>query len=84
MKKILAIILALIFIISLCGCSIEEDYSYENEESNTVYLYDFNGNILQTWKNVDYYYGSENEVYFYWRNGQRVEIYNAPVVIIED
>lgn len=86
MKKILIFILALVFVIAFCGCGTEENYSSNyNEEKTTVYMYDFNGNILQQWNNVDYVYGSEDEVYFYLNgNTDRIEIYGFPVVVVEE
>ena len=86
MKKILIFILALIFIIAFCGCGTEGDYSSNyDEEKTTVYMYDFNGNIIQQWDNVDYAVASDDSVYFYLNGGYNcVEICKFPVVIVEE
>ena len=89
MKKILTIILAICFIFLLCACSaVDDSYSSStsyDEETITVYMYDFNGNVLQQWNNVDYVYGSEDGVYFYLNgNTDCIEIYGFPVVVVEE
>lgn len=87
MKKIFIFILALIFIIAFCGCGAEGDYSSSsyNEEKTIVYMYDFNGNVIQQWDNVDYAVSTDEGVYFYLNDGSdRIEICGAPVLIVEE
>lgn len=87
MKKIFIFILALIFIIAFCGCGAEGDYSSSsyNEGKTIVYMYDFNGNVIQQWDNVDYAVSTVEGVYFYLNDGyDRIEICGAPVLIVEE
>lgn len=87
MKKFLIFILALIFIIAFCGCETEGDCSSSsyNEEKTIVYMYDFNGNVIQQWDNVDYAVSTDEGVYFYLKDGYSlIEICGAPVLIVEE
>lgn len=89
MKKFLIFILALIFIIAFCGCGCETEGDYSssshNEEKTIVYMYDFNGNVIQQWDNVDYAVSTNEGVYFYLNDGyNRIEICGAPVLIVKE
>ena len=83
MKKILVFILAFIFIIAFCGCGTIEEGSSDAEKTS-VFMYEFNGNVVQKWSDVRNAYGSGDEVWIYLNNGDYIEIYNAPVVIVEE
>ena len=83
MKKILVFILAFIFIIVFCGCGTIEESSSDAEKTS-VFMYDFNGNVIQKWSDVRNAYGVGNEVCIYLNNGNYIGIYNAPVVIVKE
>lgn len=79
MKKILVFIFAFIFIIVFCGCGTIED---SGSNGTTVYMYDSNGDVIQQWTNILGAYERNCGVELFFENGDSIEIYNAPVMIV--
>ena len=90
--KITAVILVFIMLFTFTACGISETSKrqwktafsdYTGGLNRTVYVYDYNGNSLRTYKGKFSVSESDNETYFDY-NGKRVIIQNAIIINEED
>ena len=88
-KKIIAMILVLITILSLTGCaSMQRDMKTISSDwggglNRTVTVYDYTGNSIQSWTGKIDISESENEVWFDL-NGKRTVIQGGIIIVQED
>ena len=88
-KKIIAMILVLITILSLTGCaSMQRDMKTISSDwggglNRTVTVYDYTGNPIQSWTGKIDISESENEVWFDL-NGKRTVIQGGIIIVQED
>lgn len=87
MKKILAIIFAMVIVMMLtaCSASAKRDLKSLGSEfsgglSRTVTVYDYNGQEIKSWTGKFDVSESENEVYFDDQDGKRVIIHGGIVI----
>lgn len=89
MKKIVAIILVFIIVLSLCGCSSwsRSWKSFRSDMSGglnrTITVYDYNGNEIKSWAGKIDTSESADEVFFDL-NGKRTIIHGGIVIIQEN
>ena len=88
-KKIIAMILALITILSLAGCaSMQRDMKTISSDwsgglNRTVTVYDYNGNPIQSWTGKIDLSESDNETWFDL-DGKRTIIQGGIIIIQEN
>lgn len=85
-KKIIVAVLSIVTIIGMTGCaSIDRDLKSLSSDivggiDRTVTVYDYNGNVIQSWSGKFDVSSSETEVYFDDEDGKRVIIHGGIVI----
>ena len=90
MKRIIVLILVLMFVVACAGCTASTRREWKSIYSDfagglnrTVTVYDYNGNPIKSWSGKFDISNSTDEVYFDDANGKRV-IIQGGIVICEE